>query len=88
MVENNIELKSVQDLFGMEFHIPNYQRGYRWTEQQVKDLLNDIWEFHKKEKSETEFYCLQPLVVKRRGINEEDILRQIKEIGNIEEIKK
>lgn len=88
MVENNIELKSVQDLFGMEFHIPNYQRGYRWTEQQVKDLLNDIWEFHKKEKSETEFYCLQPLVVKRRGINEEDILTQIKKIGNIEEIKK
>jgi hypothetical protein len=88
MEENNIELKSVQDLFGMEFHIPNYQRGYRWTEQQVKDLLNDIWEFHKKEKSETEFYCLQPLVVKRRGINEEDILTQIKKIGNIEEIKK
>lgn len=88
MEENKIELKSVGELLGMSFNIPNYQRGYRWTEQQVKDLLNDIWEFHKKEKSETEFYCLQPLVVKRRGINEEDILRQIKEIGNIEEIKK
>ena len=87
MEENKIELKSVGELLGMSFNIPNYQRGYRWTKQQVEDLLNDIWEFHKKEKSNTEFYCLQPLVVKRRGINEEDILRQIKEIGNIEEIK-
>lgn len=87
MEENKIELKSVGELLGMSFNIPNYQRGYRWTEQQVKDLLNDIWEFHKKEKSNTEFYCLQPLVVKRRGINEEYILTQIKKIGNIEEIK-
>lgn len=88
MEENKIELKSVGELLGMSFNIPNYQRGYRWTKQQVEDLLNDIWEFHKKEKSETEFYCLQPLVVKRRRINEEDILTQIKKIGNIEEIKK
>jgi uncharacterized protein with ParB-like and HNH nuclease domain len=87
MVENNIELKSVQDLFGMEFHIPNYQRGYRWTEQQVKDLLNDIWEFHKKEKSETEFYCLQPLVVKKRLENEQEILNKIKEAEDINGVK-
>jgi uncharacterized protein with ParB-like and HNH nuclease domain len=66
MEENKIELKSVGELLGMSFNIPNYQRGYRWTKQQVEDLLNDIWEFHKKEKSNTEFYCLQPLVVKKR----------------------
>lgn len=88
MEENKIELKSVGELLGMSFNIPNYQRGYRWTKQQVEDLLNDIWEFHKKEKSETEFYCLQPLVVKRKEIDEQDILKQIKEKGNIEEIKK
>lgn len=62
---NKIELKTVQELLGMKFFIPNYQRGYRWTEQQVKDLLHDIWEFSKKKKNEYEFYCLQPLVVKR-----------------------
>lgn len=88
MEENKIELKSVGELLGMSFNIPNYQRGYRWIKQQVEDLLNDIWEFHKKEKSETEFYCLQPLVVKRKEIDEQDILKQIKEKGNIEEIKK
>ena len=79
-----IELKSVSELLGMKFFIPSYQRGYRWTEQQVKDLLNDIWEFSNKKKQETEFYCLQPLVVKR---NEEDILGKIKAARTIEEVK-
>lgn len=65
--ENKIELKSVSELLGMKFFIPSYQRGYRWTEQQVKDLLNDIWEFSKKKKQKYEFYCLQPLVVKLMG---------------------
>ena len=45
MAENKIELRAVNELLGMKFYIPNYQRGYRWTEQQVKDLLNDINEF-------------------------------------------
>ena len=84
MADNNIELKSVNELLGMKFFIPSYQRGYRWTEQQVTDLLNDIWEFSKTKKQETEFYCLQPLVVKRK---EEDILGRIKEAITIEEVE-
>lgn len=64
MADNIIELNSINELLGMKFFIPSYQRGYRWTDQQVKDLLNDIWEFSKKKKQEYEFYCLQPLVVK------------------------
>ena len=70
MEENKIELKSVSELLGMKFFIPSYQRGYRWTEQQVKDLLEDIWEFSKKKKQEYEFYCLQPLVVKLMSNND------------------
>lgn len=70
MAENKIELKSVSELLGMKFFIPSYQRGYRWTEQQVKDLLEDIWEFSKKKKQEYEFYCLQPLVVKCMNNND------------------
>lgn len=54
MKEKNI--KSVSDLLGLRYFIPSYQRGYRWTEQQVEDLLNDINESKDK-------YCLQPLVV-------------------------
>lgn len=64
MSDNKIKLKSVDELLEMKFFIPSYQRGYRWTEQQVKDLLNDINEFASKKKNEYEFYCLQPLVVK------------------------
>lgn len=84
MVENKIELKSVSELLGMKFFIPSYQRGYRWTEQQVKDLLDDIWEFSKKKKQEYEFYCLQPLVVKRKN---EDVLNSIKAATSIEEVE-
>ena len=60
--ENKIKLKSINELLELNFFIPNYQRGYRWTKQQVEDLLNDIDEFITGEKEG--FYCLQPLVVK------------------------
>ncbi len=70
MPENEIELKSISELLGKQFYIPSYQRGYRWEEQQIIDLLNDILEFQKKsKKDEGEFYCLQPLIV-RHKVNE------------------
>lgn len=84
MAENKIELKAVNELLEMKFFIPSYQRGYRWTEQQVKDLLNDILEFSQKKKQEYEFYCLQPLVVKRK---DEDVLNSIKAATSIEEVE-
>ncbi len=62
-MSNKIELKSINELLGMNFYIPAYQRGYRWNIQQVKDLLEDIQEFIDKKKEG--FYCIQPLVVKR-----------------------
>lgn len=65
MKENNIELKSVKQLLDMKFFIPSYQRGYRWTEQQVKDLLEDIRDFSLMKHQEGEFYCVQPLVVRK-----------------------
>lgn len=68
MAENKIELRAVDELLGMKFYIPNYQRGYRWTEQQVKDLLNDINEFSpetSRNSNDTSWYCLQPLVVRQ-----------------------
>ena len=54
-----------------QYWIPAYQRGYRWSPLQVKQLLDDIWEWEtesRRKKSETdEFYCLQPLVLKVDG---------------------
>ena len=64
---DKLVLKSINELLGEHFYIPYYQRGYRWTAQQVNDLLNDIWGFAKKPiTTETEFYCLQPIVIKNK----------------------
>lgn len=79
-----VQLKPVKDLLGMNFYIPDYQRGYRWKPQQALDLLNDISSFANKNKENSEIYCLQPLVVKRR---ERDILSRIKEADNIKEVE-
>lgn len=62
-MDSKIELKSLRDLIGMNFFIPNYQRGYRWDEQ-VVDLLNDIWEFGSNSHGDYRFYCVQPIVVR------------------------
>ena len=42
------------------FFIPAYQRGYRWTQDDVQRLLDDIWE----SKESNSDYSLQPVVVK------------------------
>lgn len=64
MQDNQLEMKTISDLLDEQFFIPAYQRGYRWTTRQVTDLLNDIKEFQYKAKK-NEFYCLQPIVVKK-----------------------
>ena len=68
MVENIIEMKSISNLLGLKFFIPSYQRGYRWNEQQIEDLLNDINDFRPESVNNSDegtWYCLQPLVVKK-----------------------
>lgn len=54
-----------KELLGMNFNIPSYQRGYRWEKENVVALLDDIQEFAIKKKDIGEFYCLQPVVVKK-----------------------
>ncbi len=64
MDKSQLLVKPINDLLGEKFYVPSYQRGYRWTPIQVKELLNDIWDFHRKDnKAKEEFYCLQPIVV-------------------------
>ena len=48
MAANKIELKSIRSLSGLKFYIPDYQRGYRWSDGQVKQMLNDFKEFCKR----------------------------------------
>ena len=40
-----LPLATINDIAKRNFFVPNYQRGYRWTEQQIEDLLNDIANF-------------------------------------------
>lgn len=69
-----LELRAINQLYNKQFFIPHYQRGYRWTDTQVKQLLDDIDSFTPKEiagrSAEKTFYCLQPIAVKE--LSEED----------------
>lgn len=53
-----LDTKFVGDIEGI-FYLPDYQRGYRWTEDEIRLLLDDIYESGGKP------YCLQPIVVKK-----------------------
>lgn len=70
-----IEQKSVRDIIDkkINFNVPAYQRGYRWDERNVKDLLDDLLEFMQDPNS-GKFYCLQPLVVKKIGENQYNVI--------------
>lgn len=81
-MDNKIERRTIGSLLGEKFYIPSYQRGYRWTEQQVKDLLNDIREFQIRKSDSEDFYCLQPLVVKKKW--SDDILASIKNANSVD----
>ena len=56
--------KGVLEIEG-NFFVPDYQRGYRWGENEVKQLLEDIYENGLKP------YYLQPIVVKKSDKNYE-----------------
>lgn len=62
---NKLQLKALSALSGMDFVIKDYQRGYRWTPIEVKRLLDDFAEFVKRKNQPGEFYCLQPVVVRK-----------------------
>lgn len=64
-------LKAISELKNFTFTIPYQQRGYRWTEQNIITLLNDLKQFiGSKEK----MYCLQPLAVVIEGEKEVTVI--------------
>lgn len=58
--EIKLETKYVGFIQG-KFYIPSFQRGYRWGRDEVTRLLEDV------NSNGTKNYCLQPVVVRRRG---------------------
>lgn len=57
----------------LNFIIPHYQRGYRWEEQEVTELLDDLWAFCKDRES-GDFYCIQPIVLLKTAENTYEVL--------------
>lgn len=73
-MQNEIQLKNISQLSGMKFIIPAYQRGYRWSKNEIEKLLNDIYEFYSVKKNEGEFYCLQPVVVCKKDNSKYEVI--------------
>ena len=69
--QQNLELRSVSELKGTTFIIPFQQRGYKWTQDNVRILLDDILDFINSDKM---MYCLQPLAVVDRGDNKYEVI--------------
>jgi len=75
-MNNSIKQYAIGELLdGRYFYIPAYQRGYRWTEKQVGDLLRDLLCFANDNKEDDDFYCLQPIIV--RPITDENKLKSL-----------
>ena len=56
----HLDTKLVRDISGT-FFVPSYQRGYRWGEDEVLRLLNDVYLNGRNS------YCLQPIVVRKKS---------------------
>jgi hypothetical protein len=68
-------IPSVETLSQRKFFVPSYQRGYRWTPNEVRELLEDIRQFAEQKRSDLEeFYCLQPLVVRRMDSGQWEVI--------------
>jgi len=64
--DENFSPMPIADLLDGKHHfiIPSFQRGYRWEDKQVLDLLNDINQFANDDNTKSDSYFLQPVVVK------------------------
>lgn len=62
-----LDTKLVGDIRG-KFVVPSYQRGYRWGEEEVTRLLEDIYA------NGARSYCLQPVVVRRSQEQEYELI--------------
>ena len=72
-------IRTVSQLLQDNYYIPAYQRGYRWTKQQVIDLLDDIQNFIPKNIVNSEnqtWYCIQPIVARRKVHNDDGTERK------------
>lgn len=60
-------IKTIKELHEYTFYIPDYQRNYRWTKDEVQQLIDDIYNSKKG-------YSLQPIVVKKNKDKEYELI--------------
>jgi uncharacterized protein with ParB-like and HNH nuclease domain len=67
LISEGPKIRPISDILDEKFNIPRYQRGYRWGEQEIRELLGDISEYANLNQpgiesplSPGKFYCLQP----------------------------
>lgn len=80
--ERSLEDKSIGDIVkeDYKFIIPSYQRGYRWGEREVEQLLNDVFchaneqKFFEVKNKKFKSYYLQPIVVKKTEKQEYEVI--------------
>ena len=72
--DKNFAPKPIAELLDGKHHfvIPSFQRGYRWEEKQVTDLLEDIKQFANDNTHRSNSYFLQPIVVKATKYTNKD----------------
>ncbi len=68
-MRDNSNIKTIKELCAYTFHIPDYQRNYRWIEKEVKQLSNGIcksyfdnfkaWLF---ENDNIRYHCVKTLI--------------------------
>lgn len=63
---DKLPMMSFSELKGKKFVIPTQQRGYKWTPDNIKELISDLWEFINAPESKR-IYCLQPLAMVDNG---------------------
>lgn len=68
-------MMSIRNLKDYKFEIPVYQRGFRWTRIQVKELIEDLYEFSKDPTKST--YCLQNVTVRKKHSNEGEAVYEV-----------
>lgn len=77
-----LEVKSIGKIVEeyYKFTIPSYQRGYRWGEREVEELLNDVFchaqkqIFFEVKNKKFKSYYLQPIVVKKTEKQEYEVI--------------
>ena len=63
-------IESVISIFskeGVSFNIPDYQRGYKWTDDNITQLLDDVYKFKMDQGNPDAFYCIQNITLVGSG---------------------